>query len=170
MSYQSNWQLSWDTTGQKVYPFSESRHSSRLASHRWPEGRINYDNIHSIGTSKSLKTILIVACTITVSRIPYGSLFQNCIPEQRPFIVIDPARLMLLVIMLFGEALEMIFLLEIVCRFHATVDRRCPTGFANIFCDRFVRQRYMNACRSKKWCDQLPSCIAGLVLSSLVIV
>jgi len=50
LSYRSNWQLFWDTTSQKVCPFSEFRHSPCLALHRWPESRINSDDMHSIGS------------------------------------------------------------------------------------------------------------------------
>jgi hypothetical protein len=49
-----------------------------------------------------------VARTTTLSQVPYGSLYW--VPEHRPSTVVDSARLMLLVMVLFGAAPEMIAL------------------------------------------------------------
>jgi len=49
-----------------------------------------------------------VARTITSSQVPYGSLYW--VPEHRSSIVVDPMRLMLLVMVLFGAAAEIIAL------------------------------------------------------------
>jgi len=49
---------------------------------------------------------LIVACTTTLSQVPYG----HCVPEHCPSTVVNPMRLMLLAMVLFGAAPQMIAL------------------------------------------------------------
>jgi len=65
--------------------------------------RIKCDDACSI--EKSLRTIL-----MWLAPCPTFRMDLYCVSEQRPSIVVDPVRMILLVIVLFGEAPEMIAL------------------------------------------------------------
>jgi len=108
--------------------------------------------VRSIGTSYSLRVILTVVCTITLSHVLYGSLY--CIPEQRPSTEVDLARLMLLVNVLFDVALEMIVLPEIMCLFREFFGKHHLGVSVDTFFGHFARpHEYASACRSRKWYD-----------------
>jgi len=129
MSYRSNWQLSWDTIGQKVCPFSESRHSSRMEA-VWYRIVDSKGELNVMMHVQDLEVLEDFNSSLHNHRVP-SSVSLYCVPKQCSSIIVDPAKLILLVIVLFGEALEMITLsprssVPVSCsRWQTMFDRIC---------------------------------------------